>query len=136
MCIRDSLWPNTPFNNQQVRNIFYSINALEYYDRPNYPYIRCQLLSMLQAEREKETVVNSISNQIAVGGKRKLKRVTGGGERGQEECERDCPVYAYKVSNRCNGEKEVSVIALPITKDLFKVIIDEEYYKILYGNPN
>jgi len=53
------LWKTTTADNSEVKNIFYSIKDLEYKDRPNYEYIRMQLLSILQREENKSRGIYS-----------------------------------------------------------------------------
>lgn len=99
-----------------MRNIFYAINTLEYQDRPNYSYIREQLLSMLNIEKQKELVC---IDQIA--GKRKLTAPVIELERHPKYLKdsKGYPVPIFKIEK------------LPTAFELF---IDVEYYKKLYAN--
>jgi hypothetical protein len=58
MCLTEPekyLWTNEHTKNLELRNIFESIKGLAYTDRPNYEYIRLQLLDLLKKERQHET---------------------------------------------------------------------------------
>lgn len=107
-----------------MRNIFHAINALEYQDRPNYTYIREQLLSMLNIERQKEVV--SIEQFV---GKRKLKTPVIELERQPKYLKdnKGYPVPIFKI------DKPPTALA-PQKKTVFEVFIDVEYYKKLYAN--
>ncbi len=48
------LWRTTTAAVEPVKQIFYSIQKLAYADRPDYEFIRQQLLQLLQTEEEKE----------------------------------------------------------------------------------
>ena len=50
----EQLWKNTTAGVEEVKNIFHSIKQLEYPDRPNYEFIRRELLRLLQKEENKE----------------------------------------------------------------------------------
>ena len=48
------LWTNEHTRNLELKNIFKSINELTYPDRPNYEYIRQQLMDLLKKEQQHE----------------------------------------------------------------------------------
>lgn len=125
------LWPGTPCDSQEMRNIFHSIRALEYQSRPNYAYIREQLLSMLNAEKQKEVGLNMLSSQIAIGGKRKLKNTNGAEKKAFDKglvAKKSLPSPIFRIE-----KFSTSAPPLPATKDLFKIVIDAGYYKEVYG---
>lgn len=67
-CLADPakyLWCTTTSWMTEVQNIFYSINKLQYADKPDYGYIRRQLLSLLQREEAKEQSLRSIDSRTA-----------------------------------------------------------------------
>ena len=59
------LWKTTTSGLQETRNIFYSINRLQYPDRPDYDYVRQQLGLLLQKEEYKEQSLRSLSTGVS-----------------------------------------------------------------------
>lgn len=49
----------------EMRNIFASIAKLQYRDRPDYAYIRTQLLILLQKEEAKEHSLRSLDTKAS-----------------------------------------------------------------------
>ncbi len=65
-CLADPktyLWCTTTSGMPEVQNIFYSIQKLQYVDRPDYAYIRAQLLGLLQREEAKELSQRSLDTR-------------------------------------------------------------------------
>eukprot|EP01022_Parablepharisma_sp_SALTPOND_P012582 TRINITY_DN161_c0_g2_i8.p2 TRINITY_DN161_c0_g2~~TRINITY_DN161_c0_g2_i8.p2 ORF type:complete len:386 (+),score=13.43 TRINITY_DN161_c0_g2_i8:911-2068(+) len=60
------LWKTTTFGVEEIKNIFYSISGLGYADRPNYEYIRQQLVQLLQKEENKERGIESKTTMTTV----------------------------------------------------------------------
>jgi len=56
------LWRTTTAGVEQIKNIFYAIQKLDYADRPDYELIRQQLLQLLQKEEEKARQANTGRN--------------------------------------------------------------------------
>lgn len=131
------LWKNTPCDTIEMRNIFYSISLLEYHMKPDYDYIRTQLMSILRVEKQKELAINSFEANIHLGGKRKLTTVSKLIKESfnkylapdiKQDAKRSHPPPIFKI------EKVSISLKMPLNKDLFKIVIDEEYYKSIYGN--
>lgn len=62
-CLEDPehlLWRTATAKMVQVKNIFYSINKLQYADKPDYEYIRGQLQELLSQYDTTESNVDSI----------------------------------------------------------------------------
>ncbi len=57
------LWCTTTSWMTEVRNIFYSIAKLQYADRPDYAYIRSQLLCLQQREEAREMALRSLDTR-------------------------------------------------------------------------
>lgn len=56
-CLADPetlLWKTTTNGVQEIKNVFAYIKCLGYSDRPDYEYIRKELLSILEREESKE----------------------------------------------------------------------------------
>jgi hypothetical protein len=115
------LWPNTLCDNQEMRNIFYAINCLKYEDKPNYLYIRQQLVAMLNTETQKEFALSLQKNQVLIGGKRKLKHFS-------------LPSFRRAAESGGKSHKAVFKIEkLSVPEDQFKLLVDVEYYRKLYA---
>lgn len=68
MCFKDpqeNLWKTTTKNLQEIHNIYYSLQKLSYYDRPDYDYIREQLNSLLLKEEAKEASIRSLDTKTS-----------------------------------------------------------------------
>ena len=57
------LWLTTTRDIPEVRTIFQSISKLQYADRPDYDFIRGQLMTMLQREEAKELSLRSLDTK-------------------------------------------------------------------------
>lgn len=130
-CLREPekyLWPNPMSGGKEMRNIFYAVNALEYYDRPNYTYIREQLLSLLNIERKKEFDLGPPARQVVIKGKRKLKKLTDLDGQPATKCLTPNHGPVFKIER-----SPTSLALFPDSKDPFKLIVDSEYYRKLYA---
>ena len=77
-CLADPdkhIWRTTTSSMQEIKNVFYQISSLQYADRPNYAFIREQLISLLQKEEAKEHSLPSLDTRASVGKKRKCPSV-------------------------------------------------------------
>eukprot|EP00826_Nyctotherus_ovalis_P046663 TRINITY_DN5305_c0_g3_i1.p2 TRINITY_DN5305_c0_g3~~TRINITY_DN5305_c0_g3_i1.p2 ORF type:complete len:137 (-),score=15.15 TRINITY_DN5305_c0_g3_i1:187-597(-) len=130
-CLREPekyLWAGTMGDGKEMRNIFYAIDALEYYDRPNYTYIREQLLSLLNIERKKEFVLDLPTKQVVIKGKRKLNKLTDLDGQPVTKCLTPNHGPVFKIE-----KSPTSPALFPDSKDPFKLIIDSEYYRKIYA---
>jgi hypothetical protein len=119
------LWPNTIFNNEEVRNIFHAIKGLEYQDKPDYAYIRTQLLSMHNTQKLKE---QTLASTITIREKRKHIQ--------KKEYLNDC-TKKLKVNNGevFNVEKRSTLLVPTISvKNPFRIVIDVKYFKNYISN--
>ena len=53
------IWTSTTSKMSEVRNIYYTLYNLKYEDRPDYNYVRLQLMSLLNKEEVKERTLDT-----------------------------------------------------------------------------
>lgn len=60
------LWKTTTAHLKETRNVFYHLMKLQYADKPDYKYIRMQLMNLLQIEETKLGITNTNTTPLVI----------------------------------------------------------------------